>query len=247
MIENKTTENQPSQNTAGKEKPLLIHAGGCFPAGTNVWTEQGKTRIENIKVGDYVLSAPEDGGEQAYKKVVKTFIHEDKTLRDISYVVNDITYVVAATDNHPFWVIEEELGYDEDDEESVSTTVLGWTAAENLRKFDHLVRLKDGSLARVVANVPVYRTNIAGHGWAAEKEDSVIGYVKNYLNREIVANNVPEDQSITWGDSPRLKVRVYNIEVEDFHTYYVAGGGVWVGDESKAADQDATQPARAAD
>ena len=27
---------------------------------------------------------------------------------------------------------------------------------------------------------------------------------------------------------PYLKVRVYNIEVEDFHTYYVGGNGVWV-------------------
>jgi hypothetical protein len=204
-------------------------AGGCFPAGTPVWTEQGLKRIEEIRVGDFVLSQPEAGGEQAYKRVVKTFVHEDKTLRSICYVTPEgDEYVVAATDNHPFWVVEEELGYDEDDEEITRTTVLGWTAAENLRIFDHLVRLKDGSLARVVKNELVYRDNITGYGWVAAYEDAPAGCLKNYVTGEIIANNVLGDRSIATGDCPRLKVRVYNFEVEDFHTYYVAGGGVWV-------------------
>lgn len=36
--------------------------GGCFIAGTPVHTDKGLVPIEQIKVGDLVLSQPEQGG-----------------------------------------------------------------------------------------------------------------------------------------------------------------------------------------
>lgn len=55
------------------------NAVGCFVAGTLVHTKEGLGPIEQIKVGDYVLSKPEEGGgETAYKRVVNTFEFEDK-------------------------------------------------------------------------------------------------------------------------------------------------------------------------
>ncbi len=35
-------------------------------------------------------------------------------------------------------------------------------------------------------------------------------------------------EPILESEDPRLKTRVYNIEVEDFHTYYVGKHGGWV-------------------
>ena len=50
-----------------------------FVAGTLVHTDKGLVPIEQIKVGDRVLSKPESGeGELAYKPVVNTFEFEDK-------------------------------------------------------------------------------------------------------------------------------------------------------------------------
>jgi hypothetical protein len=50
-----------------------------FVAGTLVHTDKGLVPIEQIKVGDMVLSKPESGqGELAYKPVVNTFEFEDK-------------------------------------------------------------------------------------------------------------------------------------------------------------------------
>jgi hypothetical protein len=45
--------------------------GACFAAGTLVHTKEGLVPIEQIKVGDWVLSKPENRGEQAYKRVLK--------------------------------------------------------------------------------------------------------------------------------------------------------------------------------
>ncbi len=68
-----------------KDLTTFREQDGCFPAGTLVWTDKGMVPIEQIKVGDKVLSQPETGGEQCYKSVINTFVHEDKILRQISY------------------------------------------------------------------------------------------------------------------------------------------------------------------
>lgn len=57
-----------------------------FVAGTLIHTDKGLVPIQDIKVGDLilskpVLSKPEDGsGDIEYKPVVKTFVHEDKEM-----------------------------------------------------------------------------------------------------------------------------------------------------------------------
>lgn len=65
--------------TEAAKKNTNQNAVGCFVAGTLVHTRDGLRPIEQIQVGDYVLSKPEDGnGETAYKRVVNTFEFEDK-------------------------------------------------------------------------------------------------------------------------------------------------------------------------
>ena len=53
-------------------QPVTADAA-CFVAGTLVHTKEGLVPIEQIRVGDWVLSQPEQKGERAYKRVVKTF------------------------------------------------------------------------------------------------------------------------------------------------------------------------------
>lgn len=55
----------------------------CFPAGTLVHTDKGLVPIQDIKVGDMVLSRPEWGGRDApteYKRVVRAFCSGKKKL-----------------------------------------------------------------------------------------------------------------------------------------------------------------------
>ena len=50
-----------------------------FINGTLVETEEGWTPIDELKVGDWVMSRPENGiGEAVPKRVVNTFRYEDK-------------------------------------------------------------------------------------------------------------------------------------------------------------------------
>jgi hypothetical protein len=64
------------RSKGGRTKTAGTHASGCFVAGTVVWTDKGQVRIEEIKVGDFVLSKHDSGtGEQAYKRVLDTIAH----------------------------------------------------------------------------------------------------------------------------------------------------------------------------
>ena len=58
---------------------ILSSSMGCFMKGTLVETEEGWTPIDELKVGDLVMSRPENGiGEAVPKRVVNTFRYEDK-------------------------------------------------------------------------------------------------------------------------------------------------------------------------
>lgn len=78
---------------------------GCFVAGTRVKTQDGEKNIEEVEEGDYVLSEDPETGEQKYKRVVKTYIHEKYLLVHVCVEEEEIT----ATENHPFYA--EGLGF----------------------------------------------------------------------------------------------------------------------------------------
>ena len=133
----------------------------CFVAGTLVITEDGQKPIEEIEVGERVLSENELTGEVAIKTVTETYVNETDELIHIG--VNGET--ISATPTHPFYVDK-----------------LGWTLARSLRAGDILV-LSNGELVTV-----------------------------EWVQHEIL-------------ESP---IKVYNFEVEEFHTYFVGENGIFV-------------------
>ncbi|MGP0174504.1 TolC family outer membrane protein [Pseudomonas sp. NCHU5208] len=198
-------------------------AGGCFIKGTRVYTREGKKPIEEIQVGDWVLSCPEDSpGQPEYKRVVRTFAHDPQPVFRIiihpeGWVFPDPSYFVVATGNHPFWV------------EGV-----GWTCADALNPQQWL-RQGDGGRAFVGGVSRVYRTGQEGIGWVSSTlEPDGHGSVFDYANYAAVDDSVEEKflylpDEVLASDDPYLRVPVFNLEVEDFHTYYVGGKhGFWV-------------------
>lgn len=151
----------------------------CFTAGTLVHTKEGLKSIEDICIGDWVLSYPENASipirerapfrledEYIYKQVTQIFIHDDKEIVHITYIQpggEKIVKPLHATPNHPFYVKRR-----------------GWIPA---------VELKIGNVLETAGFGNLMVTKVKQTGETA---------------------------------------RVYNIEVNEYHTYYVEKLGVWV-------------------
>lgn len=99
--------------------PSLHKEDACFAGGTLVHTKNGLVPIEQIQVGDWVLSRPEAGGELSYKPVTRTFVHESSFIfllffrhaveKDGKWF-NHRSETIVATGGHPFAAFDELTG-----------------------------------------------------------------------------------------------------------------------------------------
>lgn len=122
-------------------------ACNCFTAGTQIETNEGEKNIEDIKVGDKVLSKNEKTGEQTYKEV--TTLHRNK--KDITYKLFIEDQIIETTDNHPFWVDGK-----------------GWVLSIDLKVGDELLqsngnrlKIKDIEVIHYHDKIEVYNFTVA--------------------------------------------------------------------------------------
>lgn len=161
-----------------------IDNNGGFAAGTLVHTDKGYTPIQDIKVGDMVLSKPEDGsGEVSYKPVLNTFVHENKELWMVKanrYSISKDMYGkridsllfnvtprktdFLATPNHPIWVVGRGIKKDEGNivlDNIVMYPEPHWKRVDQLERYEVMVNA-DGVMYYIERAQPVYQfdTNI---------------------------------------------------------------------------------------
>ena len=86
------------------EQSVLVHnkGGGCFLKGTNVITKDGYKNIDEVRIGDIVLSYNEVTGKNEYNKVLNTYIHED--LEDELYTLVMNNKELKVTGSHRFYI-----------------------------------------------------------------------------------------------------------------------------------------------
>lgn len=165
----------------------LKQASG-FAAGTFVHTAEGWTPIQDVKVGDMVLSKPENGeGEASYKPVLNTFAYENKELwlvvaqkhwssRDIhdkridreifKYTLDSPQFL--ATPNHPVWVVGMGVWDGRMNLESIIPYPQPqWKRVDQLQQYE-IVTNKDGVLfyierAQPLFNIEVSQTTLFKH------------------------------------------------------------------------------------
>ena len=244
---------------------------GCFVAGTLVHTKEGLWPIEQIKVGDYVLSKPESGERQpGYQKVTRTFEHDDREVYLVSWTVVDSPIpwaeqepaFVVVTGAHPFWVKR----FVDRDDNSVRE-INAWMSIEefyninfefnwvhNKSGVDAQVELHDGRVAQLGSVRPLLRSREPDTGVAfkdsvywgenasgpevrfgaegpvvAKRPDGLFAEVGLDVHDAIDYDQYPE-RSLTRRSKGFLPMRrkVFNIEVETNHSYYVGKTGVWV-------------------
>lgn len=215
--------------------------GGCFVAGTLVHTDKGLVPIQDVKVGDKVLSKSENdpNDELSYQKIIETHKFENKSIHLLRLIeaspLNDVstTLEIFATPNHQFWKVD-----------------VGWTRADLLRHGDEVI-LANGNKATIFEWSPVLRTANTSIGWVASDLEGIgesnaeIGYLINFSNSVISTpflslDNWLNEQVIYWDYAPdgitwidnyedRLfSIDVYNVTVEDTHTYFVSENSIWV-------------------
>ena len=262
--------------THGFQLPLdaaecLPNSHACFVAGTLVHTDKGLVPIDQIKVGDMVLSRDENNpdGENAYKRVLSTFKSAEKQ-RIIyqSFNARHGTGYLFCTEDHPFWadrLIEHKI-----DENGVETLVRepeGWTPAlglegtecHSLRTFDNdvayvstfddstkllgtafpdpdcqVVLLYNPSDAAGIIDFSAGRPVIVDDETLGlllpteECSDTLMTEKSRAMSENFKAAIKDADRSYIGGYHQEYHDYVYNIEVEDYHTYFVGHTGIWV-------------------
>ncbi|MGE5659823.1 MAG: polymorphic toxin-type HINT domain-containing protein, partial [Actinomycetota bacterium] len=115
-------------NVLQSTQKTITKTGNCFVAGTEIFTTDGIKNIEDIRVGDYVISddPTTPGGIEAHQ-VLETFVRQTDTLYDL-YVDGE---VISTTGEHPFWVPD-----------------LGWVEAKDL-VVGSLLQTEDGRIIDV--------------------------------------------------------------------------------------------------
>lgn len=149
-----------------------------FCAGTLVHTNKGLVPIQEIKVGDMVLSKPEsDEVEICYKPVISTIQHDEQPLwilqtdkyygRDINNKIVKIvqldkyeseTYNLLVTLNHQVWVVGIGIldEYNNVSNQYESYPQPHWKRIDKLKQYEMVVN-NDGILFSIARVQPLYQ------------------------------------------------------------------------------------------
>ena len=183
---------QASMYTPGSSNPTVIKPGvsngGCFVAGTKItMADYTEKNIEDIKVGDFVLSYDISTKELVKKPVIKCYIHEN-TARLIKVTLEDDS-ILELTPSHPILTIE---GWKSRDwlfsmiEEHEDTKWL--EEGDTVIKYDGLVKIKSIEEIFVPDNYTTYNFKVEDtHTYIANGtvvHNMVNKYAEGGLNRE---------------------------------------------------------------
>ena len=181
-------------------------------------TKAGLLPIEQIRVGDLVLSQPGNGEDRDYRRVTATTTRKNQEVLLFEYIRGDAEAVqnLVLTGGHPVWVKD-----------------LGWTPARDLG-VSHEIELADDSSGAVVSVRRIFQTDLPQVGWT-HYDGRDIGPTIDLRNGQVSVS------AFLTGDAyveSALEIKawltsdVHDLEVEEFHTFYVGEEGVWVHDAS---------------
>ena len=261
-----------------------------FCAGTLIHTDQSLVPIQNIKIGDMVLSSPElgNGSIREYKRVINTFKAESEEIYELiirkriypedeeNDICRDIYEMIYLTGRHPVYVENSVFieGWDNASHiDQINARSSSWQSIRDLKLYDQIIvsnaQYGDGTGYEVVSIAPVQDVN-RDYGFIQAatvddnkpfdtiiyfndedynivggdidkgrkiKRDYFIGnYVHaNYSDHSSIIRDFRENyEKITASvrgyiaDIPTLRRPAHNLEVEDYHTYFVGEQGLWI-------------------
>lgn len=167
-----------------------------FVAGTLVHTDKGLVPIQDIKVGDMVLSQSEWRGEESYKPVITTFrSHEEKEVYALRYIDNFIEpdiedyfepvmnlpgmkpskiNIEILTEDHPVWVNgNEDFEFQE-----------GWRLAREMTGNEQVV-FKGGEEAGGIISINYLLKTAIDNVFYLDPRGDYIPFIIDMRNEEI--------------------------------------------------------------
>jgi TPR repeat protein len=232
-------------------------------AGTPVHTREGLKPIEDVAVGDWVLSRPQSAGEPAYKRVVRTLRQEDAPICGARFYAKRGGQFVAqellVTPDHPVYVSGyHNSGAFSDEYWDELDKPIGWQRAETLESHQ-MVPLAGGEAMHSSRVERIWRTRTPGEGWIEVNPDSTTGHrvrvgegratgnIREQVNADFTGVEDFNDRNASRAlqDKWAYRATVHDLEVEDFHTYYVGEHGVWVADVARPGEATAERAAGA--
>lgn len=220
-----------------------------FVAGTLVHTDRGLIPIQNIKVGDLVLSMTEDElGQYIYKAVTKTTKMKREIYR-LLYWARDqyeedtpkIHYILTTLGNY-IWSIAKEKWL-KTDMYLISENIGDELWVKDQQQPYHFLYINQ-VYQGYDENHKLYGYTIEPFAmdWADSGgietfldigDDAIKHYIRRYKNEYIP--NIAEDIDMPTliyiahrADGTPLLIDTYHIEIEDFKTYFVGELGLWV-------------------
>ncbi len=100
----RTSEALKRQGLTREERRRFIRDYGCIGEGTMVLTNEGSVPIEEIKIGDLVISYNFKSNSTRENKVLNVVRYSPPTCATIDFVSGT---TLQATDNHPFFVLPD--------------------------------------------------------------------------------------------------------------------------------------------
>ncbi len=159
-----------AKTTASFSKPQTSSGGGCFPAGTVVFTSAGPVSIERVAEGSLVWASDPDRGTWELKEAVRLLSH---TYSGDMITITTGGGTVRATGNHPFWVVRGTGLESRPEAADVPSTDRGngvygrWVEARSLRRGDEL-RTRNGNttvngVTTEITDTTVYNLTVTGY------------------------------------------------------------------------------------
>jgi Ca-activated chloride channel family protein len=198
-------------------------SGGCFPAGTGVWTEDGLVPIETIATGSRVYTCDPLQRCWVLRKVLQVKIHE--FAGELLSIRFDDT-AMQVTGNHPVWVLSgrdlakrpaaTEVGYTERRE----TPQRRWLEARSLLPGDRLLGLNDRPIPivdidRQSTETTVYNLKVEGLHTYAVGLDGILVHNKGKAEMA-AAPTAMEEQAVIQPEEQSLIVPAEGWNTEEY-------------------------------
>ena len=178
----------------------------CFVAGTKVLTDEGLKNIEDIQAGDYVYSTDEETGESGYKEVVNTFAKDTEVLTHVAYELEDESYSYSQSEHKESYIDKENIHCNDRGED-------GYNNRGNSEQQESTTKYSSEIITTM------------NHRFWCEGEWKSAGTLEE---GDILTLADGSEAIVTEVTFEETHTTVYNMEVADYHTYYVGEDSVLV-------------------